>query len=318
MRAIKLLCLAVITLVFTSSAYGQWPGIANPGQSRFWMEAGGAVFSRPGGDLGLGLITNTQTNEILFSSDQLSDMQSTVGPNLRIGSTNRFGIEWEASTQFGRWTTDEEFFGPNLTSPFIDPQLSPDVIGVGYDSQFFDFQFNLRKSFAPGMTFLIGPRYFRMTEDLRLNTETLVDAGFFDFLLLSENLVDISNSAIGGTIGFEFNQPVSQLISVQGHVKASGLANQGRMSRSEFNNLDVVLLDDRIDKSGGMFIGQAGGRMYFDIAPGRAATYLGYEANWLDGVANAPSQDFAVGGNEMKLSNTIFWHTIHFGLRFSY
>ncbi len=318
MRALNFLCLAVIPLIIASPSFGQWTGSENPGQSRFWMEAGGAVFDRPGGELGLSLISNTQTLQNLFTSDDLTDMGSAFGPNLRIGSVNRFGVEWEASTQFAKWTTQEEFLGPNLTSPFIDPLLSPDLIGVGYDSQFFDFQFNFRKAFAPGMTFLIGPRYFRLTEDLRLNTETLVDAGFFDFLLLSENTTAISNSAIGGTIGLEVNLPLAHMISFQGHVKASGLANQGRMTRTEFNNLDDLFLEDRIDKSGGMFIGQVGGRLYFDLAANRVSTYVGYEANWLDGVANAPSQDFAVFGRELKLSNTIFWHTIHFGLRFRF
>ena len=317
MRTIKLFFLAVLTLVGTNAAYAQWPTTTSTDEGRFWMEAGASAHDRPGGQLGLALISNDQTNNVLFTSDQLTDMNSAFGPNIRFGSKSRLGFNWEASTSMARWETSEVFDGPNLTSPFIDPQLDPNEIGVGYDSEFFDVQFNFRRAIYPGMTFLIGPRYFQLNEDLRLTTESTISLPTGDVLLTSVNSADVSNSAIGGTIGFEMNQPITRDIYIQGHVKASGLSNKAEMTRFADTNFDDATTDS-IDKSSGMFIGQTGGRVYFEVFPRRVATYLGYEANWLDGVANAPSQDFLVNGRELKNSNTIFWHSVNFGLRFTY
>jgi hypothetical protein len=312
-RAIKLFLLAVLTFVGSNAAHAQWPSTTSTDEGRFWMEAGASAHDRPGGKLGLALISNDVTNDVLFTSDQLTDMNTAFGPNIRFGSKNRLGFNWEASTSMAKWETSDVFEGPNLTSPFIDPTLDPEEIGVGYDSEFFDVQFNFRRAIYPGMTFLIGPRYFQLNEELRLTTETTVS----NLLVTSLNSADVSNSAIGGTIGFELNQPISRDIYIQGHVKASGLSNKGEMTRLADTNFGDPTTDS-IDKSSGMFIGQTGGRVYFEVFPRRVATYLGYEANWLDGVATAPSQDFVVGGREMKNSNTIFWHSVNFGLKFTY
>jgi hypothetical protein len=312
-RAIKLFLLAVLTFVGSNAAHAQWPSTTSTDEGRFWMEAGASAHDRPGGKLGLALISNDVTNDVLFTSDQLTDMNTAFGPNIRFGSKSRLGFNWEASTSMAKWETSDVFEGPNLTSPFIDPTLDPEEIGVGYDSEFFDVQFNFRRAIYPGMTFLIGPRYFQLNEELRLTTETTVS----NLLVTSLNSADVSNSAIGGTIGFELNQPISRDIYIQGHVKASGLSNKGEMTRLADTNFGDPTTDS-IDKSSGMFIGQTGGRVYFEVFPRRVATYLGYEANWLDGVATAPSQDFVVGGREMKNSNTIFWHSVNFGLKFTY
>ncbi|NIO39282.1 MAG: hypothetical protein GTO41_03200 [Burkholderiales bacterium] len=45
-----------------------------------------------------------------------------------------------------------------------------------------------------------------------------------------------------------------------------------------------------MEKSHGSLVAEVGGKLYYDVVPGTASFFLGYEATWLDGVAVAPSQ----------------------------
>jgi hypothetical protein len=317
-RAIKILICFVLTLIGVSTANAQWPSTTSTSNGRFWMETGASIFDRPGSDLGLPLVSNSITNDVFIDSNSATDLNSAFGPNIKIGSTTRMGFDWEAGISYANWAIEQEAEGPDLVSPFFPPALDPDVVGVAYDSEFFDLQLNARKAVFPGMTFLAGPRFLNLNDEMVLTSSTNFSVPFVgDVLFETQNDIITRNRAYGGSIGFEYNQPVTRDFYLQGSVKASGLLNQSSLERRSITTTDALLVEVT-DKNSGMFIGQAGGRAYFEFIPRTVAGYLGYEATWVDGVASAPSQALTVGSTDLKTSNTIFWHSYSFGMKFTY
>ncbi len=317
MRATKLLLCFLLVQLCISTAMAQWPSSTGTSNGRFWMETGASIFDRPGSDLGIPLVTNDVTKETLLDSDSLTDLNGAIGPNIKIGSTNRMGYDWEAGLVYGNWSTDHTIVGSDLTSPFLPANFFPDRINTVYDSEFFDFQFNFRRAILPGLTVLMGPRYFYLREQMDFSTNTIFNGQGGSFAFDTQNEVGTRNSAFGGTLGLEYNQPISQDIYLQGYGKASGLVNSATLQRSAQTTSDA-LTSSNFDKGTGMFIGQAGGRVYFDLVPRTISAYLGYEATIVDGVANAPSQQITVDLTDIKTTNSIFWHSYNFGLKFTY
>jgi hypothetical protein len=309
-----LLNFAVVALAAlgTAQVQAQWPQTTSPGNCGFWAEANGAVYDRPGTDLGLSLIFDSVTLAPLYTSDDVTDLNTTVGADFRFGNNSRMCGPWEFGASIASWDTHAVVQGANLESPFF-PGFSPDRVDFFNESQFYDLEFNLRRAFAPGFTFLYGVRYLDLSDKLQYVSET--DFGAIDFF--TDDVIETSNSAIGGQVGLEYNMPLAQTVYVQGFIKVAGLGNATKVDRVSSTTLNSEI-SSRDTKGIATFVGQAGGRVYFELLPRHLHTYAGYEATWIDGVAVAPPQFLSTGTDPVVTANTIFWHAITFGLRFQY
>lgn len=309
-----LLNIAVVALAVmgTTQAQAQWPQTTSPSNCGFWAEANGAVYDRPGTDLGLTLIFDSVTLAPLYTSDNITDLNTTVGMDLRFGNNCGWFGPWEFGSSLASWETFSSVQGANLESPFF-PGFSPDRVDFYNDSQFYDLEFNLRRPFAPGFTFLYGIRYLNLSDQLQYLSET--DFGAIDFF--TNDVIETKNSAIGGQVGLEFNMPLAQTIYAQGFVKTAGLGNATKVDRISSTTLDAET-SSRSTKNTGTFVGQAGGRLYFELVPRHMHTYAGYEATWIDGIAVGAPQFLSTATDTVVTSNTIFWHAITFGLRYQY
>lgn len=313
----SLTCVLVLAL-WATEARAQWPVGTTPQQNEFWVEIGGRVFDRPGSDFGLPLVISSVTNETYLDSDKATDLNGAIGPDIRFGRRGRFGNEWEFVTNMARWNEEIELRESNMFSPLF-PLFEPDFIRMEYDSTFYNLEFNCRKSIIPGVTVLAGPRYISLQERMQFNTETLLFDNGFSFLLQTEGASRTRNSMIGAQVGLEINQPVARDIYLQGFIKVAGLGNQTRLTETSFDNLSNVVSVNELTKSTGTFVGQTGGRVYFEMIPRRMASWVGYEATWIDGVAIAPPQLLNTELNApVVTANTIFWHAITFGVKIGY
>lgn len=312
---ITIICLAVVGFG-SCELRAQWPQTTSPCHGNHWFEAGVKILDRPGSDLAFPIISNGVTNDILLDAEMLSDMNTSAGVDIRYGRRGPSGLEWEFVSSLGGWDSDFAFVGPNLESVF-QPGFSPDNVILDYTSDFYNFELNFRRAVWPGMTFLAGPRYMNFQEELQLLTDTLISTPLGDFNFETDNVLATRNSMIGGQIGLEFNQPLTQGIFLQGFVKAAGMNNHTKVFRTAETTIDA-LTSSRATKSTGTFIGQAGGRIYGYIIPNHVATYAGYEATWIDGVALGPTQFFNTNGPTVVTDNTLFWHAVTFGVNFTF
>ena len=309
-----LINIAVVALAVlgTAQVQAQWPQTTSPGNCGFWAEANGAVYDRPGTDLGLSLIFDSVTLAPLYTSDDVTDLNTTVGADFRIGNNSHWFGPWEFGGSLATWDTHATVEGANLESPFF-PGFSPDRVDFFNQSQFYDLEFNLRRAFAPGFTFLYGIRYLDLSDKLQYVSQT--DFGIIDFF--TNDVIETSNSAIGGQVGLEYNMPLAQTVYVQGFIKVAGLGNATKVDRISSTTLDSEI-SSRDTKGIGTFMGQTGGRIYFELLPRHLHTYAGYEATWIDGVAVAPPQFLSTGTEPVVTANTIFWHAITFGMRYQF
>lgn len=320
MRVLQTLWAAALIVCCGQTVQAQWPDTTGTGNGRWWMEAGAKILDRPGGDLGLPLITNEITNDVLLTSDQITDLGTAPGAEIRLGSHSAFwGIDWDLGAQFARWDesgNNYSFTGPDLESFFFQG-LDPDTVDIEYRAEFASLEANWRKPMFPGLTFTTGPKYFQLRESMLNRTQTTFDTITGPFTLNTQSRTSTKNSAIGWQIGLEYNQPISQAVYVQGFVKAAGLINNAEVTNAQVSNIDP-LTTDSVNKDTGMFIGSAGGRVYFALLPKGLHSYAGYEATWVDGVAVVPAQLFNQTAEALPTANTIFWHGLTFGVRYTY
>ena len=133
---------------------------------------------------------------------------------------------------------------------------------------------------------------------------------------MSENEINVRNSLLGGQIGALVNYQFSRDVYIQGFIRASGFANFIELTTfADTNQTDPIEGVFRRDQSA--FIGEVGGKMYWDVIPGSMSFFGGYEATWLDDVAVAPAQ--VVDGllpTEIVAGDTPFFHAVTFGLQF--
>ena len=109
---------------------------------------------------------------------------------------------------------------------------------------------------------------------------------------------------------------MSRDIFIESFIRAGGFANFIELTTFSDSTLsDPTNAVFRRDQSA--FIGEVGGKVYWDLIPGLMSVFGGYEATWLDDVAVAPAQ--AAGGllpTEIIAGDTPFYHAATFGLRF--
>lgn len=322
-RLLILICLVALVNVITTStteAQQSWAPQSWANQqdsSNWWVEIGAAGFDRPSKAFGIPLITNSVTNAVLLSAEDVTDLETSFGANVSFGGRTRSGQLWEFETSVVNWDEVHDINGPNLATPFT---LQPvDNIDLSVDSDLYSIEMSAKRTVLPGLTLSFGPRYFRLEELLRFETDTTVTNIFGTFTALTRNDFDVQNSMIGLQAGFQFNQPITQLMYIQGHGKFGGYNNNTSFTSFSSDNLGGNPIVNTIDKSTGSFIGEVGGTLYMDVVPGSIRTFAGYEATWVDGVALAPSQALQFGAvtTSIETTNTLFFQQFKFGVSFT-
>ena len=318
----KLLLVICIGLLCTESLRAQWPtDFQNVGQS--YLELSGKIFDRPGDEFEQPIIFDGITESIILSSGDVTDLNGGGGAEARFGSTGPRCQKWEVRTFMATWDNFYFFDQENMQSPLIPPIndmgtiFSPDEIEVGYDSEIFSVEFSIRRPWTNGITFICGPRYMRLNEELIFTTHSLIDTAPFPgpFILDTENEFETTNNLLGMQIGALFNFPVSRDIYLNGFIRTGAYANW-----MELNVFADTTLSDPIfqefDRSTSSFVAEVGGKLFYDLIPGCLAGFAGYEATWIDQVALAPAQATTLEPDGIYSRTTPFFHAILFGLQF--
>ncbi len=317
MRILVALSTAALLLWTAGSTQAQWD-LYNNDTPRWKMEASVLALDRPGDDNGVPLISDSLTLATLFNSGQATDLNTAPGMDISLQWFNRYGIEMELEGAYARWDRADTFLGPNLETPFL-PGFSPNDINYEYESNLFSLELNVRREFTPGLTFLFGPRFVFLEERVQVDTTTTITppVPFPIFDIETETIVDAKNPLFGGQVGAEWDFLVSRDINVQTYIKVGGYGNFSSASVHQSTTGFDDTESDR-QKSAGSFVGEVGGRVYFNVVPSACAFYAGYEASWIDNVALAPVQFITVNNanNDVILGVTPFMHGAVFGLQF--
>jgi hypothetical protein len=308
-----------LTLCITGDALGQWPEYTQIAQKNY-IEIGGRAFNRPGADLDFPVLIDGTTNETLFDVNAATSASSAAGVELQYHFQNRNGGQMEFRTFLGNWDTNNFFEGGNIESPVFPGQVF-DTVDYTYQSEIFSFELMSKRSLGQGLTIFAGPRFVSLRDEIStegaeiFNPPTIVipRTSRQDFLAI--------NNFIGLQAGLRFDKQLSQYFRAAGFIRAGGYFNPTTVRTSlESFVVEVapdVTLDTEATKSTGSFIGEVGGKLYVDLAPG-CSLYGGYEGTWIDGIALAPSSFLTVETNEIETANTLFMHAITFGMQFAW
>jgi hypothetical protein len=314
-----------ILALLVSPAAGQWHQTTD--HNPWSVEIGGKFLDRPGTDLNIPIITNSVTRTTLFNSDQATDLGNTAGAEVKFNFRSKTGQEWEVRSILANWEERiDPILGPNLASPFFepDPAIRIDQFDYQYDSEMYGLELMKRQSFnRAGAVWMYGPRFLSSRNTVTQNTLFSVSPGLGLPLVQveQENVTSAKNTLIGLQAGLELNQPISNGLYISGFIKAGGYYNPTKVQTRTEDNFTGIVVTGEQTKSTGSFLGETGGRIYMDLVPNVCSTYIGYEANWIDGFAAAPEQalnDFTGAGTTIQTTNTIFFHGLTVGLKYTY
>ena len=318
MRILVALISTALLLWASGSTQAQWD-IYNNDSPRWKMESSILALDRRGDDNGVPLITDSLTRATLFESGQATDLNTAAGVDISVQFHPYGVVEMEIEGSFARWESALDFFGPNLATPFLPPTFSPDEINYQYESNLFSLELNARREIAPGLTFLFGPRFVYLEENAQVDTTTTIipPPPLPIFSATTQTVIDTKNPMFGGQIGAEWDFQLARDIRVHSFIKAGGYENLS----SAFVQQSVSGFDDTESdrqKAAGSFVGEVGGRVYFDIIPRACSFYAGYEAMWIDNVALAPVQFITVNNADADviLGVTPFVQGAIFGFEF--
>lgn len=308
--------LAVILIAFSNDAFGQsnWPrDFQNLGASFF--EFGAKAYDRPGDDTGTPVLTDSVNNAVILNSGDLTDLGGGAGAEIRFGNVSKHGQQWEIRTFLTNWTDEVNLEQPNLASP-LALGLDLDTVDILYDSEIYSIEFSLKRQITPGITLLWGPRFLSFNEDLDFDTESNIPIPPFGTMDIdSENSIDTRNALLGGQFGALINVPISRDLYINGFIRSGGYLNFTELT--SFNGTNVAdPVSNSITRNVGSFVGEVGGKVYFDAIPGSLSFFLGYEATWIDNVALAPVQAQTLTPTEIITGVTPFFHAVTFGAQY--
>lgn len=292
--------------------------------NRFSAEFGVKLLDRPGDELGLPLISDRPTNATLFDASQASDLGGAVGAEVKFNFETGFGRELEFRTILADWSEDAtQISGPDLVSPFFPVAGSePTDVSYGYGSDYFSVELMARRAVRPGVTFMFGPRIISTKDQVTLSGSLTVNpvTGGAPITVTQTTVTEATNILLGGQTGFEFNLPVNQSVWANAYIRAGGYFNPTEVNQSVANNTSLAPpITNTATENTGSFMAEVGGRVYVDLLPNAATLYVGYEANWIDGIALAPAQlltDFTTNG--IETTTTPFFHAVTAGIRVQY
>ncbi len=296
------------------SGQPQWPSdFQNLGASFF--EFGAKAYDRPGDDSGFPILVDGVTNAVIYNSDDLTDLGGGAGAEVRFGSVGRRGQKWESRIFVTNWSEASNFTQPNLTTP-LTADLSPDSVDIAYDSEVYSFEFNVKQTVLPGLSIIAGPRFISFNEDLEFSSDSLIPVPpFGDQEFDTENTIGTRNSMLGAQIGALINVPISRDIYINGFIRSGGYVNFVEMRTSAVTSL-AEETNNTFRRNDHSFVGEVGGKVYFDVLPGILSFFGGYEATWFDGVALAPVQAQTLTPTEIITEETPFFHAVTFGAQY--
>ena len=306
--------------MWVAESHAQWPQTTSH-DSRFSIEIGAKAYDRPGDDLGLPLITDSLTNQTLFDSDQATDLGSAGGAEVKFNFESKRGTEFEVRTIIADWDQNTTIEGDELASPFFPiGGPNPTTVNYGYSADYFSIELMARRAVRPGLTLLAGPRYVSSKDMISFAGTVLVDPqdGTTPVLVTETQTIEATNGLIGLQCGLEFNVPLTNAIYINGFGRFGGYMNPTEVHLGSLNDFSGVTTNETSSKSTGSFLGEIGGRLYMDIVPNCVATYVGYEATWIDGIALAPAQALTVGDTSVQTANTPFFNAATFGVKLTY
>ena len=290
-----------------------WPHTTTPDQ-RFSVEFGAKAYDRPGDDIGLPIISDSLTNEVLFDSENASDLGSAGGAEVKFNFLNKNGLELELRTIIADWEEVTEISGANLVSPFfIVPGAEPTSIEYGYDSDYFSIELMARRAIRPGITLMFGPRIVSTKDFVEIAGSLTVDGTTFTEVQTTE----ATNILLGLQGGVEFNYPLADGIRLNSFGRFGGYTNPTEVNFGTVN-APGASTESTLTKQTGSFLAEIGGRLYVDIFPNTLSAYVGYEATWIDGLALAPAQILSGGTNGVETANTPFFNAATLGINFTY
>lgn len=315
---ISTLVVLLTSLVLVSPAEAQWPQTTSHNQ---WsLEFGGRAYDRPGDGNGIPLIIDSTTRASLFDSNDATDLGGSAGAEVKFNFHSDYGREWEIRSIIADWDiVSEQIVGPNFESEFFPTEVDPGTFDYEYNSDFFSIEFMCRKAPIPGVVFMFGPRVVSTKDHVSLISSFQVDPedGTPLVTVNARSDFEATNVLIGGQAGLEFNKPITNTFYINGFIRAGGYFNPTEVTFTDVDTLTPVVVNS-LTKSTGSFLGEVGGRAYFDIVPNCVSCYGGYEATWIDGIALAPAQILTTTvPPSIDTSNTMFFQAVTFGLRFT-
>ncbi len=340
MRTLPIISKVVVIfagLALVTSANAQWPQATD--HHRWSLEFGAVAYDRPGTNLDIPLIVESDTRFPLFDAEDATDLGSTAGAEIKFNFETRYGDEFEVRSILAFWDQKiDQIDGPRLDSPFFIDGFIPDTFNYGYNSDLFSIEIMKRRAFKPGIIGMLGPRVVSTKDNVAYRSTLQVDPGDGTppVTAAADSEVTATNILIGLQTGFEINQPISDQFYLKGFVRVGGYLNPTQVTITEVDSIDRLVvapttnrqtietevtsdITNQLTKNTGSFLGEIGGRGYYELIPNRAAIYAGYEATWIDGLALAPTQlIFTDVSPTVETANTIFYQAVTFGMRFTY
>ena len=333
MRKFSILTTVAVSLTAfmpASDCVAQWPGATRGKDHKHILEIGGAAYDRPGVESSTPLITEAVTGETLFDAEDATGVGGAAGLDIKYQFETRHGRTWRFRSIVADFDVANEITAAaGLRSPLLGVDefgepIESDRISYEYDSRLLSFELMSCRTVAPGINFFSGPRYVSLREETRTQVDGEIDFGngipVVDATQFDSTFAD--NGLIGLQAGLEITIPISRYVYGETFIRGGGYYNPTEVSRTtqqlaagQF--IDPVLNVSRETKSTGSFLGEIGGRLFFDFVPDAVSGYVGYEATWIDGIALAPAQ-LLTPIDTVDTANTLFYQAINFGVRMKF
>jgi hypothetical protein len=312
----------VALLGFGSVANAQWP--QTTAHNPWSVEIGGKVYDRPGSKLDLPIITDSITRQTLFDAGDATDLAAGPAAEIKFNFQSKTGQEWEVRSILANWKESiDPISGPNVESPFFpDGAFSIQQFDYTYDADLFSVELMKRRAFQPGMVWMFGPRLLSSSNTVTHETSASLNpgGGLPNVQVTRESVTAAKNTLMGLQAGLEINRPISNGLYISGFARAGGYFNPVKIQTRDEDSFTGAVITSKRTQSSESFMGETGGRIYMDLVPNVFSSYLGYEANWIDGYAAAPEQVLRGFGSDatIETTNTIFFHGITFGVKYTY
>ena len=324
----SLFALIVMTGISPSWSLAQSPWqqpTSNP--NRMSVEVAAKVFDRPGDDPSSAVIFDSVTNVTLLDNERATDFGSQFGVEIKLSVPSRLDYDtgFEFRTVLVNWDEENSFVGDNLASDFFPDALNPpETFDFDIRSDYYSFELVKKRTVRRGLTASGGVRYIS-TSDLisTTGTDTIAIPGIVGGTVASAfNDFEATNSLVGLQFGLEYNQPVAQSVFITVFGRAGGYYNGTEFNTSSSTTDPTGILNTPIVETGRFqstesFVGEAGGRVNFQVIPNCFTTFIGYEATVIDGIALAAA-NVAQPTTGIDTNNTVFFQAVTFGAKLTY
>ena len=309
---IAIMAAVLVTIGTTGVANAQWD--QHYTNARTWeFQVGTRILEREASDLGLPLVTDNVTNQVLLNDTQFSDLDTSAGLDMRAAKLGQGYFDWEARLFYQSWDGETAATGNGaLTTPFL-PGLTPSSVSTAYQSDMFSLELLAKRAVMPGLTVSAGPRFFYLNEVQSVNSIVPVTIIGIPVNVPVSTETETENPMFGFQMGGEYRTPLGPNLWVNGFAKG-GIYGNNAQSTITTSAAALTVPGFAGEKAVAGFVGEVGGSIHYDIVPGTMSAYASYEATWLDGVALAPAQLGTFGTNTVHSSSTPFFHGLGLGV----